>query len=154
MSRDIHNMADKISRHEKSKTHINAASIYGQWKSGKTADKDAEILKNNISFWAKVLQRLSIILTMCSLNLALRGHRETSHNGVCEGGNFLAIVALMAQYDEVLAGVFSLPSRAVKYLSHGIPEELISLIGSAVRRSLVKKNQSIPILVYNSGYYK
>ena len=129
---DVHNMADKISRYEKSKTHINAASIYGQWKSGKTVDKDAEILTKNNSFWTKVLQRLlSIILTMCSLNLALRGHRETSHNGVCEGGNYLAIVALMAQYDEVLAEVFSLPSRAVKYLGHGIQEELISLIGSA-----------------------
>ena len=99
MSGDVGNMADKISRHEKSKTHINAASIYGQWKSGKTVDKDANILtKNNISFWTKVLQRLlSIILTMCSLNLALRGHREMPHNGVCEGGNFFAIVALIAQ---------------------------------------------------------
>ena len=50
MSGDIHNMADKIARHEKSKTHINAASIYGQWNSEKTVDKDSEMLtKNNIS---------------------------------------------------------------------------------------------------------
>ena len=39
VSGDVRNMADKISRHEKSKTHSNAASIYGQWKSGKTVDK-------------------------------------------------------------------------------------------------------------------
>ena len=50
----------------------------------------------------------------------------------------------MAHYDEVLAEVFSLPSRAVKYLSHGIQEELISLIGSAVRRSLVSKINKSP----------
>ena len=81
---------------------------------------------------------------MSSLNLALRRHRETSYNGVCEGDNFLAFVALMAQYDEVLAGVFSLPSRAVKYFSHGIQEELISLIGIAVRRSLVSKINKYP----------
>ena len=130
----------------KSLKHIYAASVYRQRKSGNTVDKNAEILtKNNISFWTKVLQRLlSIILTMCSLNLALRGHRERSHNGVCEGGNFLAIVALMAQYDEVLAAVFSFPSRAVKYLSHGIQEELISLIGSAVSLSLVSKINKYP----------
>ena len=69
---DIHNMADKISRHEKTKIHITAALIYGQWKSGNTMDKDAEVInKNNISLWTKVLQRLlSIILTLCSLNLA------------------------------------------------------------------------------------
>ena len=59
VSEDVHNMADKISRHEKSKTHMNTASIYGQWKSGQTVDKDAEILtKNNISLWTKVLKRL------------------------------------------------------------------------------------------------
>ena len=59
MSGDIHNMADKIARHEKSQTHINAALIYGRWKSGKTVDKDSEMLtKNNISLWTKVLRRL------------------------------------------------------------------------------------------------
>ena len=72
VSGDIRNMADKISRHKKTKIHITAASIYGQWKSGNTMDKDAEVInKNNISLWTKVLQRLlSIILTLCSLNLA------------------------------------------------------------------------------------
>ena len=115
-------MADKISRHKKTKIHITAASIYGQWKSGNTMDKDAKVInKNNISFWTKVLQRLlSVILTLCSLNLAFRGHRETSYNGVCEGGNFLAIVSLMAQYDDILGEVISLPSRVVKYLNHPI----------------------------------
>ena len=146
VSGDIHNMADKISRHEKTKIHITAASIYGQWKSGNAMDKDAKIInKNNISFWAKVLQRLlSVILTLCSLNLAFRGHRETSYDGVCEGGNFLAIVSLMAQYDDVLGEVISLPSRAIKYLSHPIQEELIALIGKAVKRSLVSKINEAP----------
>ena len=139
-------MADKISRHEKTKIHIAAASMYGQWKSGNTIDKDAEVInKNNISFWTKVLQRLlSVILTLCSLNLAFRGHRETSYDGVCKGGNFLAIVSRMAQYDDVLGEVISLPSRAVKYLSHPIQEELIMLIGKAVKRSLVSKINEAP----------
>ena len=76
-------------------------------------DKDAKVInKNNISFWTKGLQRLlSVILTLCSLNLAFRGHRETSYDGVCEGGNFLAIVSLMAQYDDVLGEVISLSSN-------------------------------------------
>ena len=128
-------MADKISCHEKTKIHITAASIYGQWKSGNTMDKGAEVInKNNISFWTKVLQRLfSVILTLCSLNLAFRGHRETSYDGVCEGGNFLAIVSLMAQYDDVLGEV-----------SHPIQEELIALVGKAVKHSLVSKPNEAP----------
>ena len=141
VSGDICNMVDKISHHEKAKIHITAASIYGQRKSGNAMDKDAEVFnKNNISFWTKVLQRLlSVILTLCSLNLAFRSHRETSYDEVCEGGNLLAIVPLMTQYDDVLGEVISLPSRAVKYLSHPIQEELIALIGKAVKRSLVSK---------------
>ena len=92
-----------------------------------------------------MLQRLlSVILTLCSLNLAFRGHRETSYDGVCKGGNFLAIVSRMAQYDDVLGEVISLPSRAVKYLSHPIQEELIMLIGKAVKRSLVSKINEAP----------
>ena len=139
-------MADKIFRHEKTKIHIAAASMYGQWKSVNTIDKDAEVInKNNISFWTKVLQRLlSVILTLCSLNLAFRGHRETSYDGVCEGGNFLAIVSLMAQYDDVLGEVISLPSSAVKYISHLIQEELIMLIGKASKHSLVSKINEAP----------
>ena len=139
-------MADKISRHEKTKIHITAASVYDQWKSGNTMDKDAEVInKNNISVWTKVLQRLlSIILTLCSLNLAFHGHRKTSYYGVCEGGNFLAIVSLMAQYDDVLGEIISLPSRPVEYLSHPIQEELIALIGKAVKRSLVSKINEAP----------
>ena len=76
---------------------------------------------------------------MCTLNLALRGHKETSHDGVCEGGNFLGIVSLVAQFDDVLGELISLPSRSVKYLSHQIQEELIALIGKAVKRALVSK---------------
>ena len=128
-------MADKISHHEKTKIHITAASIYGQWKSGNTMDKDVEVInKNNISFWTNVRQwLLSVILTLCSLNLAFRGHRETSYDGVCEGGNFLAIVSLMAQYDDVLGEV-----------SHPIQEELIALVGKAVKHSLVSKPNEAP----------
>ena len=114
--------------------------------SGNTMNKDAEkIRKNNISFCMKVLQRLlSVTLTLCFLNSTFRGHRETAYDGVREGGNFLAIVSLMAQYDNVLGEVVSLSSLAVKYLSHANQEELIALIGKAVKRSLVSKINEAP----------
>ena len=50
----------------------------------------------------------------------------------------------MAQYDDVLGEITSLNSRAVKYLSHPIQEELIALIGKAVKRSLVLKIDEAP----------
>ena len=50
----------------------------------------------------------------------------------------------MAQYNDVLGEVISLPSRASKYLSHQIQKELIALIGKAVKRSLVSKINKAP----------
>ena len=50
VSCDMHNMANKISCHEKTKVHITGASIYSQWKSGNMMDKDDEVLNKNISF--------------------------------------------------------------------------------------------------------
>ena len=146
VSGDTHNMNTKIQKHEKSEQHIAAARIYGRWKSGKTVDEETKReLKVNISFWTKVLQRvIAIILTLCSMNLALRGHRETVGEGVCTGGNFLGVVALVAQYDSVLADVISLPYRATKYLSHEIQTEIINLLGNAVRSSLVNKINNAP----------
>ena len=139
-------MGTKIKKHEKSQSHIAASCVYGRWKKGKTIDVEAEKrTKLDVSFWTKVLQRLlSIILTLASLNLALRGHRETAYEGVCEGGNFLGIVALMAQYDPILKEVISLPKNATKYLSKNIQEELIALIGKAVKQSLVSKINKSP----------
>ena len=101
---DTHNMNTKITKHEKSTQHIAAARIYGQWKNSKTVDqKLGRTLKANISFWTKVLQRvIAIILTLSSLSLAFRGHREIVGEGECSGGNFLGLVALVAQHDSVL----------------------------------------------------
>ena len=139
-------MSSKIYKHEKTDNHIQAAHSYGRWKAGKVIDKDSDKqMKLNVSFWTKVLQRLiAIILTLSSLNMALRGHRETVGEGVCEGGNFLGLVALVAQYDNILAEVISLPHRATKYLSHGIQEELVELLGNAVRSSLVRRINCAP----------
>lgn len=98
-----------------------------------------------MSFWTKVLQRLvSIILTMSALNMAFRGSRESIGEGVCEGGNFLGVVALVAQYDDVLREVIFLPKRATKYLSPVIQNELISLLGTSLRKALVDKINRAP----------
>ena len=69
---------------------------------------------------------MTIILTLASLSLAFRGHKENIKDGYCEGGNFLGMVALLAEYDEVLAEVVSFPARTIKYLSAAIEKELLA----------------------------
>ena len=81
---------------------------------------------------------------MAILTLALRGHREQVHDNVCEGGNFLALDSLMAEYDESLAEVISLPGRATKYLSAKIQNELIHLLDNTVSSTLEENINSAP----------
>ena len=143
---DLKNMNGKIEKHEKSDQHKNAARAFYSWTRGETVDAEIENQRKlNVSFWTKVLQRLvSIILTMSALNMAFRGSRESIGEGVCEGGNFLGVVALVAQYDDVLREVIFLPKRATKYLSPVIQNELISLLGTSLRKALVDKINRAP----------
>ena len=142
----LHDMLDKIKGHEKSNMHLQASAAYMGWKVGKDfGEKNEHEIGRQESFWAKVLQRLiSNILTMTTLTLAFRGHREQVHDNICEGGNFLALVSLMAEYDEFLAEVISLPGRATKYLSAKIQNELIHLLANTVSSTLVENINSAP----------
>lgn len=45
---------------------------------------------------------------------------------------------MMAQFDEILGKVISLPGRATKYLSPKIESELIQLLAKTVMNSLVE----------------
>ena len=140
-----HNLLEKIKRHENSSIHIEAAAVYSRWKSGKALDEENERKLRINSFWVKVLNRvITIILTLASLSLDFRGHREEYKDRICDGGNFLGLVALLAEYDEVLSEVVALPARATKYLSAAIQNELIDLLAKAVRSSFVKKSNASP----------
>ena len=83
-------------------------------------------------------------MTLATLTFAFRGHDEHAHDDICEGGNFLGMVCMMAQYDEILATVISLPARATKYLSPKIQNELIELLARTVTVSLVHKINASP----------
>ena len=51
---------------------------------------------------------------------------------------------MVAQYDEVLSELISLPSRATKYLSGKIQNELITLLGTTLRKTLISKINRAP----------
>ena len=55
--------------------------------------------------------------------LAFRGHHEHVNDGRCEGCNFLALVAMQAQFDPLFNELIQLPVRATKYLSQVIKND-------------------------------
>jgi len=129
----------KITNHENSALHIEASNLYYRWKEGKIIDADLEMqVRQECNIWSKVIRRvLSIILCCAKQNLALRGHAEQVGDGVAKGGNFLALVALMAEYDEVISEITSLPKNATKFMSPTIQNELIINTAIVLRQSLV-----------------
>jgi hypothetical protein len=149
VSGGLHNMLEKIKRHEASNVHIQATAVYMRWKSGKIAvheDNEKEI-RNNALFWVKVLDRImTIILTLAPLSLAFRGHNEQVHENICEGGNFLGMVYNI--YDGSVrrdsCKSYLKIARATKYLSPKIQNELIQLLAKTVTVSLVNKINASP----------
>ena len=79
------NLLGKIKRHENTHMHVQAASVYAAWKARKNVDeKNDEQIRKNSRFWVKVLLHIgTIILTLASLSLAFRGHKENVNDGYC-----------------------------------------------------------------------
>ena len=69
---------------------------------------------------------------MATLTVAFRGHREQLHDNEREGGKFLALVSLMAEYHDFFAEVISHLGRATKYFSTEIQNQLIHLLANTV----------------------
>ncbi|GFW15340.1 uncharacterized protein TNCV_3740441 [Trichonephila clavipes] len=74
-------------------------------------------------------------MTLAMCNLPFRGHRETRDS--TQRGNFLNIIGLLAKYAPVL-NVHLSEKRIQKYLSPKIQNELIAIIGSRIKESILK----------------
>lgn len=140
------NYGNKIKLHEKSQAHRDASSSFGRWKAGQRIDRDNEkLLQKETNFWRQVLHRIiNIVMTLATMSLAFRGHREHVGDGSCYGGNFLALVSMQASFDPILQDLLRTPARTAKYLSAVIQNELIQLISNNLRKQLIAKIQDCP----------
>ena len=98
------------------------------------------------NFWREVLRRIiTIILTLATLCLPYRGHREILGCGQCEGGNFLGMVKMQIELgDPFLKELIEKPSGATKYLSPSIQNEIVLMLSDATRNSLVNAIKDVP----------
>ncbi|XP_050548310.1 zinc finger MYM-type protein 1-like, partial [Daktulosphaira vitifoliae] len=138
----------KVTQHESSNEHL---SNFEKWKtltvrlhSGKTIDHSTEkVINSETKKWRDILHRLlDITLFLAKQNLSFRGHREDFESE--NRGNFLELIKLMARYDPVLREHWTNleksaggPKRLPSYLSKGIQNEFINILGDHVLENII-----------------
>ena len=98
------NFGVKIKSHEETQSHLDASIAFGQRKAGQRIDRIQEQTSvAEATFWRMCLLRtINIFMALAMMSLTLRGNREHVGDGDCQGGNFLALVAMQAWFDPVL----------------------------------------------------
>lgn len=132
-----------IQIHENSSQH---RENYMAWKSfeksmktGSTIDHDLQLaIQNEAAKWRNILKVVVDVIIYCAKNnLAFRGSDETS----TEGGIFLSTLELVSHYHPQLAAHMAHVKEnryALSYFSPKIQNELIDLIGTRIKREIIK----------------
>ncbi|GAB0089030.1 hypothetical protein DMENIID0001_035080 [Sergentomyia squamirostris] len=141
-------LSARIKSHEDSNDHRES---YRRWKQsqlalqGKGKRIDDELQKQYCALVEQsreILRRIvSAILFCAKQNLPLRGHDE-SRKADKNPGNFLAALEFLSDFDPLMkkrlqdaAGKKNVPS----YLGHDVQNELIGIIASEIRKTILKK---------------
>ncbi|XP_043275284.1 zinc finger MYM-type protein 5-like [Venturia canescens] len=141
---DWQNLSQKIKDHEGNSSHTEACYAKEICLSNQNLDQNLQDqIRKEQSFWRKVLERIiKITLKLAKNMVAFRGHRENLKATYI--GNFLSDVKLLAEYDDTLRQVLSLPAGSTKYLSPQIQNEVIQCLGDHLKRELLAEIKSAP----------
>lgn len=144
-SDDWSHLQQTISRHEQKGGHNESCAIFDRWKLNMTIDVELDLeIRREISWWRQVLMRVvDVTLTLASSNMPFRGHDESINSN--NPGIFLSIITLLSKYDPVLQNLLENKKKnSVTYLSPTIQNEIINILGNAVKKSVLKKIKSAP----------
>lgn len=99
----------------------------------------------NIIFGA-VIERILRIDNESTGFLAFRGSKENIEE--LNKGNFLSVIELLTKYDPILSELLAKPTGSIKYLSHQIQNEVISLLGQEVHDNIVSDIKDAPFFSF------
>ncbi|XP_048491478.2 uncharacterized protein LOC125492800 [Beta vulgaris subsp. vulgaris] len=136
----------RLKEHETSMEHVkNMTTWYdlrSRFQKNQTIDKVVQKqIEKEKEHWKKVLKRIiSIVKFLAKHNLAFRGTNEKLYQN--SNGNFLGLIEMLAEFDPVIQEhVRRITNDDINfhYLGHNIQNELICLLGSAIKTEIVKK---------------
>lgn len=130
---------EKIYTHDTSVQHIEAIKIKYIWAKNQVIEKELENqILEEAAYWRSVLERIiRIIQHLTAGNNALRGNeKKFSKDNSFNEGDFLQTVWLVANYDHILSKLISCEESKVKYLSHNIADELISILSKDLLKTI------------------
>ncbi|XP_065870627.1 uncharacterized protein [Euphorbia lathyris] len=138
-------IGERLREHETSIDHVKNMTTYDlrlRFQKNQTIDKTTQRqLEKEKDHWKKVLQRIiSIVKFLAKHNLAFRGSNGKLYQN--SNGNFLGLIEMLAEFDPVVQQhVRRITNNDIHhhYLGHTIQNELILLLGSAIKAEIIRK---------------
>ncbi|XP_058781996.1 uncharacterized protein LOC131656268 [Vicia villosa] len=136
----------RIKEHELGMEHVKNMTTWYEYRQRlqtfQTIDKTTQrLIEKEKVHWKNVLKRvISIVKFLAKHNLAFRGSQEKLYED--NNGNFLGLIEMLAEFDPIIqehVRRVTTQKVHVHYLGHKIQNELISLLGSAIKIEIIRK---------------
>ena len=101
-------------------------------------EKLKQQIQKEHDYWTSLLKRLiSVIKYIAERGLAFRGDNETV--GTPRNGNYLGMLEVIAQYDDILQEHSNRGRGYINYLSHHVMEEIIQIMGDTILKEMITR---------------
>ncbi|XP_058741791.1 uncharacterized protein LOC131614186 [Vicia villosa] len=136
----------RIKEHELGMEHVKNMTTWYEYRQRlqtfQTIDKTTQrLIEKEKVHWKNVLKRvISIVKFLAKHNLAFRGSQEKLYED--SNGNFLGLIEMLAEFDPIIqehVRHVTTQKVHVHYLGHKIQNELIALLGSAIKLEIIRK---------------
>ena len=142
----------RIVKHSNSVKHKQAMASWSDFKANQDKQtsvasaldrqRKEEVIQNR--YYLKTI--IELLIFCASQEIGFRGHRESEASDSTNRGNFLELLHLVARHDPAIQRRLGEGPRNAIYIAHNIQDELLHLLGTAVRQIICQG-------VKDAGYF-